>query len=63
MGATGLVDICHVTEQVGVDVGGQALAPGQYVKTCRVHVLEQGWGPAAAVEPDQDPAGIADGRP
>jgi hypothetical protein len=45
----------------GVDVLGQALTPGQHVKTLRIHVLEQGRGPAAAVEPDQDPPGVADG--
>src|ERR1035437_2040161 len=59
--ATRLVDIRQVGEQVGVDVLGQALAPGQHIETCRVHVGEQGRGPAAAVEPDQDPPVVADG--
>ena len=39
--------------QVGVHVIGEALASGQHVKTLGIHVGEQGWGPAAAVEPDQ----------
>jgi len=55
------VDICEVTKQGFVDVLGQALAPGQHVATFRVQVGEEGRGPAAAVEPDPDPAGVADG--
>jgi len=61
VGAPSFIQPGGVTEQGGVDVLGEALAPGQHVKTLGIHVLEEGWGPAAAVEPDQDPALVADG--
>jgi len=54
--AAALVDKAHVGEQVGLEVLGGDLAPRQHVKTLGVHVLEQGRGPAAAVEPNQDPS-------
>src|SRR5674476_1598812 len=46
MGAPSLVGVGGAGEQVGVDVIGQALAPGQHVKTLGIHVLEEGWSPA-----------------
>jgi hypothetical protein len=54
------VGVGGVSEQVGVDVLSEALPPGQHVKTLGVHVSEQDWGPAAAVEPDQDRPLVAD---
>ena len=52
--------LCSVNG-VFVDVGGGALAPGQGVEPGRVQVGEQRRRPAAAVEPDQHPAVVADG--
>ena len=60
MGAPGLVGVGEAGEQGGVDVLGQALTPGQHVKAFCIHVLEEDWRPAAAVEPDQDPPVVAD---
>ena len=51
----------YSAKQCFFDVGGGALAPGQDVEPGRVQVGEQGRGPAAAVEPDQHPAIVADG--
>src|SRR6476619_3893668 len=48
-------------EQCLFDVGGGTFAPGQGVEPGRVQVGEQGRGPAAAVEPDQHAAIVADG--
>jgi hypothetical protein len=61
VGAPSFIGVGEVGEQGGVDVLGGAFAPGQHVKTLGVHVGEQGRGPAAAVEPDQDPPLVADG--
>jgi hypothetical protein len=61
VGAPSFIQPGGVGEQGGVDVGCGALAPGEHVKAFCIHVLEKGWGPAAAVEPDQDPPLVADG--
>ena len=61
VGAAVLVGVAVLGELVLVDVGGGALAPGQGVEPGRVQVGEQRRGPAAAVEPDQHPAVVADG--
>ena len=60
VGAAVLVGVAVLGERVLVDVGGGALAPGQGVEPGRVQVGEQRRGPAAAVEPDQHPAVVAD---
>lgn len=46
--------------QGGLNVCGGAFAPGQHVKTLPGQVLEEGRGPAAAVEADQDPPVVPD---
>ena len=61
VGAAVLVGVGVLGEGVLVDVGGGAFAPGQGVEPGRVQVGEQRRGPAAAVEPDQHAAVVADG--
>ena len=63
VGAAVLVDMGVLGEQCVVDVGDRAFAPGQGVEPGRVQVGEQGRRPAAAVEPDQHPAVVADDGP
>jgi hypothetical protein len=63
VGAAVLVGVAVLGEGVFVDVGGCALTPGQGVEPGRVQVGEQRRGPAAAVEPDQHPAVVANQRP
>ena len=60
-GAAEFVGVDALGEQCLFDVGGGTFAPGQGVEPGRVQVGEQGRGPAAAVEPDQHPAIVADG--
>ena len=61
VGAAEFVGVDALGEQCLFDVGGGTFAPGQGVEPGRVQVGEQGRGPAAAVEPDQHPAIVADG--
>ncbi len=60
VGAAVLVGVGVLGERVLVDVGGGAFAPGQGVEPGRVQVGEQRRRPAAAVEPDQHAAVVAD---
>ena len=62
MGAAVLVGVAVLGKAHLVDVGGGALAPGQGVESGRIQVGEQRRGPAAAVEPDQHAAVVADER-
>lgn len=57
---TVFVGVGHLGEQLFFDVFGGAFAPGEYVKTSRIHVFEQGWGPSSAVEADQHPPLVPD---
>ena len=60
--AAGVIAVGQVSERLRVDVLGGSFAPGQHIEPVRVQVREQGRGPPAAFEPDQDPPLVPDRR-